>query len=224
MFKGSILCMLMVVCLPAFVFGSSCSKKTQEGQPGQAIANKELKTAVFAGGCFWCVESDFEKLPGVYEAVSGYTGGPKETATYKQSNTGKSGHVEAVEVYYHPEETSYEKLVEAFWRMIDPTDDGGQFVDRGSQYRAKVFYENEQEKTLAEKSKEELQASGRFSKPIVTPILPAKPFYRAEDYHQNYYKENPVRYKYYRYNSGRDKFIEKHWSKKVSQVMAPYNP
>jgi peptide methionine sulfoxide reductase msrA/msrB len=173
---------------------------------------QKTKTAVFAGGCFWCTESDFEKVDGVIEAISGYTGGHVANPTYKQVSRGVTGHVEAVKVVYDPDKLTYDKLLEVFWRHVDPTDPDGQFVDRGSQYRSVIFYANEQEHRLAEASKKTLAASGRFDKPIVTDILPLGTFYPAEDYHQDYYKKNPIRYRWYRYGSGRDQFLEKAWA------------
>ena len=168
--------------------------------------------AVFAGGCFWCTESDFEKVDGVIDAISGYTGGHVKNPTYKQVSSGVTGHLESVKVIYDPSKVSYEQLLDYFWRHVDPTDPGGQFVDRGSQYRSAIFYANETEKRLAEKSKQNLAASGPFDKPIATDILPLGEFYPAEDYHQNYYKKNPIRYHYYRYGSGRDQFLKKTWA------------
>jgi peptide methionine sulfoxide reductase msrA/msrB len=170
------------------------------------------QTAVFAGGCFWCTESDFEHVDGVIEAVSGYTGGHVPDPTYKQVSKGGTGHVESVKVIYDPKKISYQDLLEVFWRKVNPTDAGGQFVDRGYQYRSVIFYADEQQHQLAEASKKELAASGIFDKPIVTDILPLGPFYPAEDYHQNYYKRNPIRYHWYRSHSGRDQFTEKIWA------------
>jgi peptide methionine sulfoxide reductase msrA/msrB len=168
-------------------------------------------TATFAGGCFWCVEGDFEKVGGVVEAISGYAGGHEQNPTYKQVSSGKTGHVEAVQVVYDPAKVTYKELLDFFWRHIDPTDPDGQFVDRGSQYRTVIFYQNDEQRRLAEKSKEQLAESGQFDKPIVTQIVPLKKFYKAEDYHQDYYKKNPLRYKFYRYRSGRDQFLKKLW-------------
>jgi peptide methionine sulfoxide reductase msrA/msrB len=168
-------------------------------------------TAVFAGGCFWCTESDFEKVDGVIDAISGYTGGHVKNPSYNQVSAGGTGHLESVKVIYDPSKVSYEQLLDYFWRHVDPTDPGGQFVDRGSQYRSAIFYANETQKRLAEKSKQQLEASGKFNKPIVTEILPLGKFYPAEDYHQDYYKKNPIRYHYYRYGSGRDQFLKKTW-------------
>ena len=170
-----------------------------------------LSQATFAGGCFWCTESDFEKVPGVSKVISGYTGGHKKNPTYEEVSAGGTGHVEAIQVYYDPSRVSYKALLDFFWRHIDPTDPGGQFVDRGQQYRSVIFYHDEEQRQLAEKSKEELSRSGKFSKPIVTEIKPFTLFYPAEEYHQGYSKKNPIRYKYYRYNSGRDQFLKKTW-------------
>jgi len=177
------------------------------------MANQQsgLATATFAGGCFWCVESDFEKVPGVVEAISGYTGGHTENPTYEEVSAGGTGHVEAVQVIYDPKKVSYKDLLDYFWRHVDPTDPGGQFVDRGLQYRSVIFYHNEEQKRLSEESKMTIEKSGRFNKPIVTAIVPFTKFYKAEDYHQDYYKKNPVRYKFYRWNSGRDQFLKKAW-------------
>ncbi len=169
------------------------------------------KSAVFAGGCFWCTESDFEKLPGVLSVVSGYTGGDVENPTYEGVSSGETGHVEAILVTYDPDHVSYETLLDHFWRHVDPTDAGGQFVDRGAQYRSVIFYETEDERLAIEASKKALEASGPFNKPIVTDILPRKPFYEAESYHQDYYSKNPIRYKFYRTGSGRDQFLKKQW-------------
>ncbi len=180
-------------------------------------------SAVFAGGCFWCTESDFEKVDGVVEAISGYTGGQVQKPTYKQVSGGGTGHLEAVKVIYDPARISYEKLLEVFWQHVDPTDPGGQFVDRGDQYRSAVFYANDTEKRLAEESKNRLAASGRFKKPIATDILPLGEFYPAEDYHQDYYKKNPIRYNGYRFGSGRDRFLEKTWAD-VETGMKKSNP
>ena len=190
----------------------------RKGGTTRAFLPDKTETATFAGGCFWCTEADFEKVPGVVKAVSGYTGGHKENPTYKEVSSGTTGHVEAVQVYYDPAKITYEELLNWFWRHINPTDPGGQFVDRGSQYRSVIFYPNEEQKRLAEKSKEELNKSGKFDKPIVTEIIPFKKFYEAEDYHQDYYKKNPLRYKYYRYASGRDQFLDKVWGREAESA------
>lgn len=173
--------------------------------------NQALITAIFAGGCFWCVEAGYEKLPGVKEAVSGYIGGHIDNPSYKQVSSGNSGHIEAVEVHYDPREIDYATLVEALWRQIDPTDGGGSFVDRGAQYRSAIYYSTPAEKQIAEKSRDALAASGRYDKPIATEIIAASKFWPAEAYHQDYYKKNPLRYKYYRHNSGRDQYLERVW-------------
>jgi peptide methionine sulfoxide reductase msrA/msrB len=169
------------------------------------------ENAIFAGGCFWCMESPFEKFDGVTEVISGYIGGDNENPTYEEVSSGKTGHLEAVKVIYDPKKISYETLLDIFWRQIDPTDPRGQFVDRGDHYTTAVFYLDEGQRKLAEKSKKKLDMSGRFSKPVITPIRKAGTFYPAEEYHQDYYRENPIRYKFYRYNSGRDQFLEDTW-------------
>ena len=174
----------------------------------------ELRTATFAGGCFWCTEADFEKVKGVRSVISGYSGGQKENPTYEEVSSGTTGHVEAIQVIYDPHVVSYKKLLDYFWRHINPTDSGGQFVDRGSQYRSVIFYHDEEQRRLAEESKRELEASGVFDAPITTEIVKFTKFYRAEDYHQDYYKTHPVRYKFYRWNSGRDQFLARYWGKK----------
>jgi len=174
-------------------------------------ANPNIEKATFAGGCFWCMESPFEKLDGVISVTSGYTGGHKENPTYDEVSSGKTGHAEAIEILFDPSKISYEQILDVFWRQINPTDDSGQFVDRGSQYRSVIFYHSDEQKNLAEKSKKALEESGIFEKPVVTEIIPASAFYKAEDYHQDYYKKNPLRYKFYRYRSGRDQYLEKQW-------------
>ncbi len=173
--------------------------------------NENLRVATFAGGCFWCTEADFEKVPGVVKVISGYTGGKKENPTYEEVSSGTTGHVESVQVYHDPSKVTYEQLLDYFWKHVDPTDPGGQFVDRGNQYRSVIFYHDEEQRQRAEKSKKALSASGKFDKPIVTEILPLNRFYPAEEYHQDYYKKHPVKYKFYRYNSGRDQFLKKAW-------------
>ena len=181
-----------------------------------ALANNSVAStsrAIFAGGCFWCMEAPFEKLDGVSEVISGYTGGSKLDPTYQEVSAGGTGHTEAVEVLYDPQLVSYEKLLEVFWRQIDPTDADGQFVDRGDQYRSGIFYLDEEQKQLAEKSKQQLEKMGRFNKPIVTEITAAGKFYPAEEYHQDYHSKNPIRYWYYRGGSGRDDYLDKVWGK-----------
>ena len=203
------------------LFLTAC-QKADSGQ--QAVRDKmakedrTLNVATLAGGCFWCTESDFEKVPGVVKVISGYTGGTKENPTYEEVSSGRTGHVEAVQVYYDPSKVTYEELLDSFWRHVDPTDPGGQFVDRGLQYRSVIYYHDEEQKRLAEKSKEALSKSGKFDKPIVTEIIKFTKFYEAEAYHQDYYKKNPVRYKGYRYNSGRDPFLKKAWGNDMETV------
>ncbi|MEF9438485.1 MAG: peptide-methionine (S)-S-oxide reductase MsrA, partial [Candidatus Mariimomonas ferrooxydans] len=175
-------------------------------------ADAKLEKATVAGGCFWCMEPPFEKLDSVKEVISGYTGGTGENPTYKEVSSGRTGHAEAVEIIYDSSKITYSEILDIFWRQIDPTDPDGQFADRGSQYRTAIFYHSEEQRKVAEKSKEELSKSGIFQKPVITEITPAAPFYRAEEYHQDYYKKNPIRYKIYRYNSGRDKYLKKKWS------------
>lgn len=169
------------------------------------------EVATFAGGCFWCMVGPFERLPGIIEILAGYTGGEKESPTYKEVCAGETGHYEAVQMTFDPQYTSYKELLEVFWQQIDPTDPGGQFFDRGQSYQTAIFYHNQQQKEIAEASKEELQTSGRFNKPIVTAILPAGIFYTAEEYHQDYHKKNPLHYESYKMGSGREDFIRKHW-------------
>lgn len=174
---------------------------------------KNLAVATFAGGCFWCVEADFEKLPGVHHVVSGFSGGHVANPSYEQVSEGNTGHVESVQVYYDPAVISYEALLNAFWRMINPTDNDGQFIDRGYQYHSVIFYVNPEQKAEAERSRRLLNDSKRYLAPIVTEIRPFEAFYPAEDYHQDYYKVNPLRYNYYRYNSGRDQYLDEIWGK-----------
>lgn len=174
--------------------------------PKQAVA-------IFAGGCFWCMEPPFEKLTGVHAVESGYIGGKEEMPTYKQVSAGKTGHTEAVKITYDPDQVSYQKLLDVFWRQIDPTAKNRQFVDVGAQYRSGIFYLNNEQKMLAEQSKKATEALKLHGKPFVTEISPATTFWLAEKYHQDYYKKNPVRYKYYRYRSGRDQYLDKIWGK-----------
>jgi peptide methionine sulfoxide reductase msrA/msrB len=187
-------------------------------------APEGLAVATFAGGCFWCVEAAFEKVPGVKEAVSGYSGGEILNPTYRQVSAGGTGHTEAVRVYYDPAAITYEGLLAALWRMMDPTDAKGQFVDRGSQYRPAVFYHDEAQRKAAEASIAALDASGRYGKPLAMEVVPAGAFYVAEEYHQDYYKKNPLRYQLYTHNSGRYQFIERVWGKDQKVDFARYRP
>lgn len=177
----------------------------------ESSAQTELDRATLAGGCFWCMEGPFEKLEGVLEVISGYTGGHKANPTYEEVSSGMTGHLEAVQITFDPSKISYSEILDLFWRQINPTDSGGQFVDRGRQYRTAIFYHNEEQKALAERSKAELNKSGRYKDPIVTEIIKASDFYKAEEYHQDYYKKNSIRYKFYRYRSGRDQYLKKIW-------------
>ena len=167
--------------------------------------------ATFAAGCFWCLEKPFDKVDGVMETISGYTGGEEKNPTYKEVSSGKTGHTEAMQVTYNPEKVSYEKLLDIFWHNVDPFDNQGQFCDRGSQYRPGIFVHNEAQKKAAEKSKKQLEEE--LGKKTVVPIQDASAFWPAEDYHQNYYQENPLRYKYYRFSCGRDNRLNAIWDK-----------
>ncbi|MFD1862706.1 peptide-methionine (S)-S-oxide reductase MsrA [Planococcus chinensis] len=167
--------------------------------------------ATFAGGCFWCMVKPFDSYDGIESVVSGYTGGHVPNPTYEQVCSETTGHYEAVQITFQPEVFPYEKLLDVFWSQIDPTDAGGQFFDRGQSYQTAIFYHTEEQRLAAEKSKKELGESGKFDKPIATKILEAKPFYLAEDYHQDYYKKNPAHYNRYSVGSGRAGFIEKNW-------------
>ncbi len=174
--------------------------------PGAALAK-----ATFAGGCFWCMEPPYEKLPGVVSVVSGYTGGHVKNPSYEQVTSGGTGHAEAVVVSYDPAQATYEKLLEVFWRNVDPTTPNRQFCDVGEQYRTAIFVHDEEQRRLAEESKRRVEATRSFREPVVTPIVPAGLFYPAEEYHQDYYKKNPVRYRFYRSSCGRDARLKELW-------------
>lgn len=178
------------------------------------IESQNELLATFAGGCFWCMEPPFQSLEGVKKVVSGYTGGHKVNPTYEEVCAGMTGHLEAVQIAFDPKVVSYEKLLQVFWQQIDPTDAEGQFADKGESYKSAIFYHSEEQRKMAELSKSDLAKSGKLNGPIVTAIRESEPFYPAEDYHQSFFKKNPVRYKQYRYSSGRDEFIEKIWGKK----------
>lgn len=183
---------------------------------------KGHETAIFAGGCFWCVESDFDSVPGVVRTISGYTGGITPNPTYKQVSTDTTGHREAVEITYDPKKVSYETLVDILFRSVDPTDGGGQFCDRGESYKTAIFVTSPAQKKIAEESKQKLQKSGVLKKPVVTTIEVAGPFFPAETYHQDYYEKNPLRYKLYRYRCGRDARIEAVWGKEAHRGIAKH--
>ncbi|WP_058764961.1 peptide-methionine (S)-S-oxide reductase MsrA [Exiguobacterium chiriqhucha] len=176
-----------------------------------------MTKATFAGGCFWCMVKPFHKYEGVERVISGYTGGHVDNPTYQQVCSDTTGHLEAIEVTFDPEVISYEELLRIYWRQIDPTDGGGQFNDRGESYRPAIFYHSEEQRAAAERSKQEIEDSGRFDRPIEVEIRPAKTFWEAEDYHQDYYKKNPFRYEMYRVGSGRAKFVKEAWSDKKIQ-------
>jgi peptide methionine sulfoxide reductase msrA/msrB len=199
---------ILVVGIILIRWGYADSKESNKGADMSAGHSQ----ATFAGGCFWCVEADFEKLNGVVAAISGYAGGHVDNPTYQQVSAGGTGHVESVQVVYDPKKVTYQGLLDYFWKHVDPTDAGGQFVDRGAQYRTVIFYHDEEQKWLAEESKQALGKSGRFEKPVVTEVIPLDKFYEAEDYHQDYYRKNPLRYRLYRANSGRDRFLKKIWA------------
>ncbi len=204
----------------ALLVGLAYTQLQAEQMPQKDMMNDQgLAVATFAGGCFWCVESDFEKLPGVEDAISGYTAGHLKNPTYKEVSSGGTGHTEAVQVHYDPTVITYEDLLEGFWRQIDPTDGDGSFVDRGSQYRPGIYYNNETEKKAAERSIIKHEASGRYDKPFNVEVAPLGVFYLAEDYHQDYHKKNAVRYKFYRYGSGRDQYLSKIWGDDLKYVI-----
>ncbi len=218
--------MIILSLVTVLIFGYQSFAKNQASMDAMGEENKQmdkkpmknsllkLEIATFAGGCFWCTESDFEKVNGVKDAVSGYTGGHKMDPNYNEVSGGGTGHTEAIQVYYDPNVVTYEELLDVFWRHIDPTDPGGQFVDRGSQYRSEIFYHDGDQKQKAMASKGALEKSMVFDKPVVTPITEFKKFYKAEDYHQDYYKKSLFRYKYYRNASGRDQFLKRTWKGK----------
>lgn len=194
----------------------------KEGGNATAPGTAKLEKATFAGGCFWCMEPPFDKLKGVISTTSGYTGGSTIDPKYEEVSSGTTGHAEAVEVLFDPSQITYQQLLEVFWENIDPTVKNRQFVDTGTQYRTAIFYHSEEQKRLAGESKKKLAASGRYGgKPIVTEIVPAGPFYPAEEYHQDYYKKNPTRYKFYRFNSGRDQYLERIWGKDKAKAAEP---
>ena len=185
------------------------SLQAEETTSNSAASNTE--SIVLAGGCFWCIESDYEKLDGIINVVSGYSGGKSKNPTYKQVSAGNSGHIEVVEVTYNPQVIKHAQILDYFWRHIDPTRDDGQFCDRGPQYRPAIFYKNNTEKQAILKSAAHIEKTKSFKEPLKVEFIQARPFYPAEDYHQDYYKKNPVRYKYYRYSCGRDARIEELW-------------
>ncbi len=207
---------LLVLLLPFFA-AAAASNTAVSGEIKTMSATKTAtERAIFAGGCFWCMEKPFEKLDGVLTVISGYSGGTTENPTYENYHDG--GHIEVVEIVYDPARVSYKTLLKLFWKQINPTDPGGQFADRGHGYTTAIFYTTEEQKRLAEESKAALEKRGVFDKPIVTPVEPAQPFYAAEDYHQDYYKKNTLRYSFYRSGSGRDAYLDQVWGKERKDV------
>jgi len=205
--------MKILLILAALALLVSCAQQTAVKV---ATEDTSLKQAIFAGGCFWCMEHPFEELDGVHEVISGYTGGHDDTPTYGEVSSGTTGHAEAVQITYDPKKIRYKRLLDVFWRQINPTDADGQFVDRGKQYRPGIFYQDEEQRKLAEQSKKELEQSGRYDAPIVIEITKFEKFYPAEEYHQDYASKNPIRYKIYRSGSGRDKYLKEIWNEKPS--------
>ena len=204
--KGFVITMLLPFLAAATAgAGNDPSKKTTE--PAAA----KLEKATFAGGCFWCMEAPFDSLPGVVSVTSGYTGGNRKNPTYKEVSAGGTGHAESVQIEYDPARISYSKLLDVFWHNVDPLTRDAQFCDHGPQYRSAIFYHSEEQKRLAEASKKALEDSNRFSSPVVTEIVAASQFYAAEEYHQHYYKKNPIRYTYYRSRCGRDRRLKELW-------------
>jgi peptide-methionine (S)-S-oxide reductase len=199
--------------IAAIVSGLAVTAVLAAHAPVRAAASPApgLAHATFAGGCFWCMEGPFDHVPGVVSTTSGYTGGNVKKPSYEQVSSGATGHAESVDVVYDPAKVTYGQLLDVFWHNVDPLDGGGQFCDRGNQYRTAIFYHDEEQKRLAEESKQALEASGKLKKKIVTQIVPAGEFYPAEDYHQDYYLRNPIRYKYYRFNCGRDDRLKQLW-------------
>ena len=217
--------LLVAVAVAVWLFKPPGASQLQ-ASTSQALHadDSSLALATFAGGCFWCIEADFEKVPGVVGAVSGYTGGQLPDPTYKQVASGGTGHIESVQVRYDPAIISYDGLLQAFWRMIDPTDAKGQFADRGHQYSTAIFVHDDEQREMAKRSLADMDASGRYDKPIVTPILDAEKFYTAEEYHQDYYAKNQLRYSFYRRGSGRDRYLETTWGDDGEIDYARYSP
>ena len=212
-----------LVSVMILLFTTSFVGASEQSSPGEmnkagGESGSHYEQATFAGGCFWCMEPPFEILEGVIDVVSGYAGGRTENPTYEEVTSGRTGHVEAVQITYDPSKISYSELLDVLWGQIDPTDPHGQFADKGGQYRTVIFYHNEEQRRLAQKSRKALDASGRFKRPIVTEIVKFSNFYKAEDYHQDYYKKNPIRYKCYRFHSGRDQFLEEVWGEKMTKT------
>lgn len=204
------LALAFVASLATVIMVNAGQSESMTKNVGGTLEGQHAK-AIFAGGCFWCMEPPYDKIEGVIATISGYTDGQKSNPTYKEVSSGTTGHTEAIEITYDPSKVSYEKLLEVFWKNIDPTTPNRQFCDGGNQYRSGIYFLNPEQQQLAEKSKAQIEASGILNKPIVTEIKPASKFYPAEEYHQDYYLKNPVRYKFYRYNCGRDQRLTEIW-------------
>lgn len=216
-------CLRNGLAVALFIGGAAlAAQAAAPGDVSTAAVPKGEAVATFAGGCFWCVEADFDKVPGVVRTVSGYTGGLVKNPTYEKVSAGGTGHREAVQIFYDPEMVSYEKLLDIFWRSVDPTDAGGQFCDRGRSYETAIFANSPAQERLAQASKRKLKKSGVLKKPIVTPVETAGAFYPAEGYHQDYYKKSPLRYKFYRYGCGRDARIREVWGEDAHRGIATH--
>jgi peptide-methionine (S)-S-oxide reductase len=203
---------IIAIVLAFFSFGCMPDNSLADPMPqATAVANSNYKTATFAGGCFWCMEKPFDEVEGVVSTISGYTGGQQANPTYRQVSSGTTGHAESVQITYDPKKVKYKTLLDIFWRNIDPLDAQGQFCDKGSQYRSAIFYADDEQQKLAEQSKAKLAKSGKLNGPIVTEITSATTFYPAEDYHQNFYQTNSVKYKVYRFGCGRDQRLKQLW-------------
>jgi len=200
--KSNVFLYMLTCCLILFTMSTYCEEKLND--------TSKYESAIFASGCFWCTQHDFDQIKGVISTTAGYTGGEKVNPTYEEVSAGGTGHVESLQVKYNPNEVSYQDLLDFYWHNVDPTRNDGQFCDKGNQYRPVIFYDNENQKELAEKYKNQLILANKIH-PILVEILPAKTFYPAEEYHQSYYKKNPLRYKFYRYNCGRDNRLKEIW-------------
>jgi methionine-S-sulfoxide reductase len=203
-----------IILISLVILGFTTLSSAEEHMAQKSVDQKELKTAMFAGGCFWCMEKPYEQYDGIHSVLSGYAGGQEEHPTYAEVSSGSTGHREAVQVTFDPARITYEELLDIFWRQIDPTDASGQFADKGEQYTTAIFYRDEEQKTLAERSRQQLEDSKKFDKPIATKIIEYTKFYPAEDYHQDYYKKDPVRYNSYYHFSGRGPYLKEVWGKR----------
>ena len=215
---------IFITIAVTLALGFATVQANNQSSTEKELKIKTLETAIFAGGCFWCVESNYENIPGVVKVISGYSGGNKKDPTYEEVASGRTNHTEAVKIYYDPKKITYEGLVKGLWRVADPTDSNGQFVDRGKHYRPAIFYQNIEEKEIAEIEKKSLETSGIYDSPVNIEITKFTSFYPAEDYHQDYYKKNPVRYKFYTFNSGRYQFIESVYGKDYELDFSQFKP